>query len=112
MYLSNSASLLQKIFYSVQRVKWNFEVRPIPFLTWHRFSSISKLSKLCKAHTYTFFSTTQKFLVNGQGKVVQRYSSLVEPNDIKKDIEKLLWRVRTVPRLWLLLKNFIALYII
>ncbi|RUS16590.1 thioredoxin-like protein [Endogone sp. FLAS-F59071] len=45
-----------------------------------------------KSTRSTLFSRRQnrKFLVDRQGKVVQRYSSIVEPNDIKKDIEKLL----------------------
>jgi glutathione peroxidase-family protein len=63
-------------------VKWNFEVY------------FGLREKECSSHMIFVQLLTvphlQKFLVDKNGKVVRRYSSMAKPEDIGKDVEEFL----------------------
>jgi glutathione peroxidase len=77
------------------RIKWNFEVRLRPFTSFFTAQN-SEQANLTLApphdttHTTHITRTTQKFLVDKEGVVEERYSSLTKPESLESTVEKLL----------------------
>jgi glutathione peroxidase-family protein len=74
------------------RIKWNFEVRLRPFTSFFTAQNSEQVNlTLAPPHDTTRTTrTTQKFLVDKEGVVEERYSSLTKPESLESTVEKLL----------------------